>query len=511
MLASILITFVLLPSISLVVFQSFSCNEDTNTLHVDPLVICDSSNEDFNQIRMLGWLGLFLYPFGVPIVFLYLLGSHYGPSYKEMKDSTISVVTGRALMKSKHAADGRRRGATMEMVTSIVSDEMEKEKEDAMMWFELENRAPRYLGALNGEFEPQWWYIPVFEQYRKLAITGATILIGRGEIDQLILGILIAMVAAMVYFATMPYKDFNDDLFSMFAHFQIFLVLLWSLLVKFQKLMETSHQVSVDLGNLEVYEAPTDLLKTSTLGWLLIISNLSVMLVFGFFMALEVKSVNKSVKARKRWDEVKKDAADRGLSEDEVLEELGLELSHVDKESIKKKFRKEVERASGGGRGGGGGEGEGEIELQQMSKKAKKRQTKTNMASKRASVEEFAMENPLAKERPFGGAGAAKEGNLRHVSEADAVDLGAGAEVARSKHQKYKERGEEGEVLPPHIARAKGFNSVAGKKKGKEAQAQTKEAEVEVEWDAVFEETEGQYYYVNRASGESTWVKPDGM
>ena len=73
---------------------------------------------------------------------------------------------------------------TTETVDQIVNEELEKEKEEQKRLFRLEKSAPRYLSALNEEFEPQWWWIPVFEQYRKMAITGATILIGRGEIDQ---------------------------------------------------------------------------------------------------------------------------------------------------------------------------------------------------------------------------------------------------------------------------------------------------------------------------------------
>ena len=61
---------------------------------------------------------------------------------------------------------------------------------------------------------------------------------------------------------------------------------------------------------------------------------------------LEVKTVNKSVKARKKWDVIKRGAAERGLTEEEVLKELGYALSHTDKESILKKYELEVERAS---------------------------------------------------------------------------------------------------------------------------------------------------------------------
>jgi len=337
-------------------------------------------------------------------------------------------------------------------------------------------------------------------------------LIGRGEIDQLIIGILIAMVAALVYFATMPYKDFNDDMFSMFTHFQIFLVLLWSLLVKFQKLMEVEYRKLMESEGTptEVYVPPTTLLKTETLGWLLILSNLSVMFVFFCFMMLEVKTVNKSVKARKKWDVIKRGAAERGLTEEEVLKELGYALSHTDKESILKKYELEVERASTLS-GVGVGEnleehlddGEGGIEM---------------------------TENPVGKKtiggRPFGGTGLQE--SVRHLSEAESVGLGSG-QVAVSKHQKYKERAEK--ELSPHVARAQGFKNKGSGGKKKAAAVAKKPPEVDVndddepppppwkqqeedkksEWEEEFDEAENAKYYVNRVSGASVWNKPDKM
>ena len=94
--------------------------------------------------------------------------------------------------------------------------------------------------AVSSQFEPQCWWMPVFEQYRKLAITGITILLGAGSVDQLIFGMVVAIMAALVYFAVQPYKDFSDDLYSMLAHFQVVLVILWSLLVKMNKVMRAS-------------------------------------------------------------------------------------------------------------------------------------------------------------------------------------------------------------------------------------------------------------------------------
>ena len=338
---------------------------------------------------------------------------------------------------------------------------------------------------------------------------------------QLIIGILIAMVAALVYFATMPYKDFNDDMFSMFTHFQIFLVLLWSLLVKFQKLLEVEHEkLMVSEGTPEEeYVPPTALLRTETLGWLLILSNLSVMFVFFCFMMLEVKTANKSVKARKKWDLIKRGAAEEGLSAEEVLEKLGFDLSHTDKESILKKYELEVERAS------------------TLSGVGVSEKLEEDLDDGEEGIE--MQENPVGKKaiggRPFGGMGLQE--SVRHLSEAESVGLGSG-QVALSKHQKYKDRAEKEKELSPHVARAQGFKNKGsgGKKKAAKPTAAKKPPERVVEndvnddedappppprkeqnvakqseWDEVWDEAQGANYYVNRVSGASVWEKPEGM
>jgi len=110
------------------------------------------------------------------------------------------------------------------------------------------------------------------------------------------------------------------------------------------------------------------------------------------------------------------------------------------------------------------------------------------------------------------------------VSGADAVDLG-GVDIVKSKHQKYKERGEEQQQpQQPHVARAAGFNSL--KKKGSSSIKAKKPPPPVVEdeddcappppqrqpeWDEVWDENEGANYYVNRASGNSKWEKPEGF
>ena len=558
--AFITVTFIVLPSVSLTVFQSFSCDDETNTLNADPLVICDSSNDDYKAIKMLGLLGFLLYPFGIPFIYLRMLGSHYGPSVQELKERIVHILTGRAQTELKKDADMRRRGASsVEAVEELVISDMAKEKEEQMRLFNLENTAPKYLATLCAEFEPQCWWAPVLEQYTKLAITSFTILLGRGQLDQIILGMLVNIISLCVQFSTQPFKDFNDDMFSMFCHVQVFLVLLWSLLVKFQQLLEVEHYKLVEhLGAVaEEYVPSTTLLKTSTLGWLLICSNVSVVFVFSCLMILEFKIARKTVKVRKKWDSIKKRAASMGLADEEVMEELGVELGAFDRASILEKFRAEKEKEKEKTVKGGG-----------MSKKKKGAAAKANMAKARASQQWSAgendededgeiemLENPIGNkaakggvggERPFGGFG--KHESVRHVSGADAVDLGS-AEVAVSKHKKYATRakeameGNEGKEggLAPHVARANAFNNMPTKVNSNGLLDFTKKAQSKPKkktsggggklpppqydsdddfapppptnklWDTHHSEEHDADYYVHRESGETVWERPPGV
>lgn len=285
--AIIMVTFLFLPSSSFVIFQSFSCG-DTGQLNADQTISCDSP--EYNSIIALAAFMLLVWPIGVPVMYLWLLGHHYGSTKAEYKSILHDFFSGKQFT----------RAGTDALIN------VDEEKENQLRLKELDRTAPKYLSALNAEYETQYWWVPVFEQYRKLFITGATILFGQGSLDQLIAGILIAMVSALVYFAISPYKDFNDDLFSMFTNFQVFMVLLWSTLVKVQKLLE-------DAG-----VEGTSGLNSEVLGWLLILSNVSVMLILSLFLLAEVKAVKTSVKARGKWDQIRK----KGFNADVVLSRM---------------------------------------------------------------------------------------------------------------------------------------------------------------------------------------------
>jgi hypothetical protein len=170
----LLVTYCMLPTACLTVFQAFVCSE--GVLAADQTVSCDSA--EYTSIWLYAMVQVLIWPIGVPAAYLYMIGKYYGPSREQLKE------------RIRNFTRGNFRGGGLADVKS--------ELETAEEFMKLEAKAPKYLGVLNSEFEPQWWWMPVFEAYRKLSITGVTILLGSGTVDQLIAGMVVAIFAALV-------------------------------------------------------------------------------------------------------------------------------------------------------------------------------------------------------------------------------------------------------------------------------------------------------------------------
>ena len=121
----LVITFAVLPSVSLVAFRSFVCDSETNTLKADPLIYCDADlSPEYSTIRFIGWVGVITWPVLVPLIYLKLLWAHYGPTREELGERIYHFMSGRALVASKHAADARRRGMTADAAHTQIKNEI---------------------------------------------------------------------------------------------------------------------------------------------------------------------------------------------------------------------------------------------------------------------------------------------------------------------------------------------------------------------------------------------------
>jgi len=506
----LVITFAVLPSVSLVTFRSFVCDSETNTLKADPLIYCDADlSPEYSTIRFIGWVGVITWPVLVPLIYLKLLWAHYGPTREELGERIYHFMSGRALVASKHAADARRRGMTADAAHTQIKNEIAKSEEEQMKYFNLEKTAPSYLATLLEEYEPECWIMPVVEQYSKMGVTCATIFRNESVMEQLVIGMLVHLVTMLIQFSSKPFKDFNDDLYAMFSCCCMFLVMLFSLLVEFKNKMEREHDLIREFGGEPIDDLSGAMFETNTLGSMMIMTCASVAFVFMMFVMFEMKAAFKTVKMMKKWDEVKEEAMEGRWTEEMLIEEVGGDdLSVVDRQIILTKYRSRVQsRASGSGEGSGhgagGAGGAGGEEVDEVDEEG--------------GIE--MLENPIANraarggegERPFGGFG--KHESVRHLSGAEPVGLGA-EEVVVSKHEKYATRAneakeakkEEAETLPPHVARANAFKP-AKQKKAPPPPAYPPVDDA-AEWDEVWDKDKNANYYVHRASGNSVWDKP---
>ena len=365
----------------------------------------------------------------------------------------------------------------------------------------------------------------MFEQYRKLGITGATILCGRGEVDQLIIGILIALVAALLYFGSSPYKDFNDDLFSMFTHFQIFLVLLWSLLVKFEKLVKDDQEDfrkildenGINEPTLSGSEGPIGILQTKTLGWLLIASNVSVLIVFCAFMIIEIKSIRATVRVRRRWDDIKGDV-DKTESVEDVLDKMDMDLRPSDLTMVMNKLQKQSLSKEDGDFDDVDGVG---MELKTINKRRSKND------EKRQSTSMMEM-NPMMK-----SGGASKKSEQTPTPTPTPTPRPTPTPKKNSNRSPGGENQYDSEVAP-HIARVAGFNKYGNKKSDgpkKTTNATNAKSSAndnnrlegstpppppqtavppppQPNWERKLDDETGLEYFEHRLTGDSSWEKP---
>ena len=517
----IVITFAVLPSVSLVTLRSFVCDEETNTLKADPLIMCDSEDEQYTQISMVGTMGVIAWPVLVPLIYLGLLWAHYGPSRTEFIAMVKHIATGRSLVDSKNAADARRRGMSTEAAHEQIENESAQSHEDQIRFLNLEKTAPRYLDPLLEEFEPICWYVPVIDQLSKLAVTCGTIFRNSNVSEQLIIGILANILTMLIQFSLKPFKDFNDDLFSMFCNLCMFLVMLFSLVCSFQNKMAAEHAIIEEMGGVVADDLSGDMFEKETLGRMMVYTCASVVCMFWVFIVFEFKAAWKTIQGLMKWDIIKEDAVARGMSEKELLAALGVEgMSVVDKEKILVKYRQKVGLGVGPGAGLAVGAAnavdEEGIEMGQLdsgfrggrdiraksdgasslggevesSKERRERRAREELDKLRMERKEKEERDKLRMQQLKGG--FSNDKNLvrgRGASKSKKEQVVEVEAVVEEDVEVEEEVEEEEEQFPPPPPLPK----------------------LDAQWDEMWDNEQNAPYYVHRESNESTWDKPPGI
>ena len=96
-----------------------------------------------------------------------------------------------------------------------------------------------YLKFLYDAYKPKYFWMEVLECGRKLALTGFVVFIAEGSALQAYTGILVSVVAVMVYCYTRPFLFKSNNYFSIFAHTQITVTLIGVSMLRYQHLPDS--------------------------------------------------------------------------------------------------------------------------------------------------------------------------------------------------------------------------------------------------------------------------------
>jgi hypothetical protein len=168
----LLMTFILLPSVSIKIFSTFACHDfddGSSFLKVDYSIDCKASTHSFYSLY--SGLMILVYPIGIPFMYWYLL------------------------WRRRHLLSCSHRAKEMEMSEDRALKSALEEREAN----EEEHATLKALSFLYGSYEPKYWWFEVFETLRKLALTGFLVFLAPGTAAQVLFSLVMCINAMRVY------------------------------------------------------------------------------------------------------------------------------------------------------------------------------------------------------------------------------------------------------------------------------------------------------------------------
>jgi hypothetical protein len=236
------IVFLVYPTTSQMVFSSFNCvNFDdpaqTRALRQDLTIDCDSPGHVTMQIYSV--IMIFIYPIGVPLLYVYLLTVRCGPTLNLMKKNEELRVSLRAkavadiMLARRAAARAREEGLTIqeqvppadaELPATVVARIADLDKEKTALHASL----PDYIKRLVSGYRAVRYEFEVFECVRKLAVVCMPVFLPPGSNAQLIFGLMVCFVTFGFYAMMAPFAESRANSFAQLCQVQIFFALLSS-------------------------------------------------------------------------------------------------------------------------------------------------------------------------------------------------------------------------------------------------------------------------------------------
>ena len=238
----LLLSFAVLPSCAALTFQYFACSrydlgdvaydapsgrlvredDDLWVLYADKSVECHGARHR----RWGPYAGLMIavYPLGVPLLYLALLWrerARLNPSADAMRAHAAKKKKAARRSSSRETAK-QRRASMVDMAKAKVMTAEAQEK--ALAFRDTVNALHvAHLKFLFEDYRPECYLFPVFEAFRRVALSSLLALYADGGAKQLFLGLLFALASHRAYAAASPFVDDDDGKLAEVANAQLVL------------------------------------------------------------------------------------------------------------------------------------------------------------------------------------------------------------------------------------------------------------------------------------------------
>lgn len=350
------LTYLVLPSVTTHIFQTFLCtnidplhettDENNSYLTADMSISCKS--DYYYRGRAYAIFMIFVYPIGIPCMYMYLLNSHRieiqerlneaddeegllateeksasdkeknvqmvleegresevvltenpmmlsasgGLKLTSQSNGANSAVAAVSVADPTAAGDTRERSCT----SSTNNTAVEGKRKKAM------SAPAARLAFLWAAYEPRFWYWEVIETYRRLMLTAVLSITAAGTSKQAVLALLLAILYIKLYSYFTPYEADPANITAEIGQYQILFTFLGAL-ITMDSLLGSGYN--------------------STVGGLLIVFNLGVICAFGYFELTELLEEN----ARERDEARAENLSNRELNG--RSNDAGIELGDV--------------------------------------------------------------------------------------------------------------------------------------------------------------------------------------
>jgi hypothetical protein len=229
--------FLVYPSTSQMVFNTFNCREfddpgASSALIIDYTIDCNA--DAHTTMSMYAGIMLILYPFGIPLLYGWLLFFRYGGELKLLRsnEDTRRKVRAEALasiyldrrLRSKeiYEKDGLRSFVIMPTDADLPDSTKKMIKQLEREHTAILSKMPEYVQKLATGFRTTVFWFEIFECIRKLFLVCIPVFFEPGSSTQLIFGLMICFITFGAYTALTPFVADTSNTFSQLCQMQIF-------------------------------------------------------------------------------------------------------------------------------------------------------------------------------------------------------------------------------------------------------------------------------------------------